>query len=96
MRQRASSTMVHSAHTVPQRLIRFRAADGLIHYGQPILPRGTWDMAMARQAHIITGDLWRNPILTDNVAKVMRLLPPLARHHIGTVRCLGLNYRDRV
>ncbi|GAB1310832.1 hypothetical protein MFIFM68171_01042 [Madurella fahalii] len=78
------------------RLIRFRAPNGLSYYGQPILPPGIRDIAMARQAHVITGDIWKNPTLTNHVADVRKLLSPLAPYHIGTVRCLGLNYRDHV
>lgn len=32
--------------------------------------------------------------VTKNILTVKELLAPLARHEVGLVRCLGLNYAD--
>ena len=75
-----------------QRLIRFLAKDGRTYYGDPILPSGVNDIAKAKQAHIITGDIFGKHDVTDQVADVRLLLAPLAQDDTRTVRCLGLNY----
>ena len=75
-----------------QRLVRFLARDGHTHYGDAILPNGVTDIAKAKTAHIIRGDIFSSPTVTDQVADIRLLLAPLARRDIKTVRCLGLNY----
>ncbi|EQB45987.1 fumarylacetoacetate hydrolase [Colletotrichum gloeosporioides Cg-14] len=76
------------------RLVRFLARDGKTYYGDAILPRGVSDIAKARQARIITGDIFGRHDVTDNVADIRLLLSPLAPEHVKTVRCLGLNYAN--
>jgi 2-keto-4-pentenoate hydratase/2-oxohepta-3-ene-1,7-dioic acid hydratase in catechol pathway len=75
-----------------QRLVRFLARDGHTYYGDAILPKGITDIAKAKTAHIIKGDIFSSPIVTDQVVDIRLLLAPLARNDIKTVRCLGLNY----
>lgn len=76
-----------------QRLVRFLAKDGRTYYGDAILPRGTTDIGKARQARIISGDIFGAHRVTDDVVDISRFLSPLAPEHARTVRCLGLNYR---
>ncbi|KAL2260134.1 hypothetical protein VTK26DRAFT_5961 [Humicola hyalothermophila] len=74
------------------RLVRFLAKDGRTYYGDAILPRGVTDIAKARQARIVQGDIFGKHDVTDQVADIRLLLAPLAPEHVRTVRCLGLNY----
>lgn len=75
-----------------QRLVRFLARDGRTYYGDAILPRGVTDIAQARQARIVQGDIFGRHNVTDRVADIRLLLAPLAPEDVRTVRCLGLNY----
>ncbi|KAK4132309.1 hypothetical protein BT67DRAFT_451102 [Trichocladium antarcticum] len=74
------------------RLVRFLARDGRTYYGDAILPRGVTDIAQARQARIVQGDIFGRHNVTDRVADIRLLLAPLAPEDVRTVRCLGLNY----
>ncbi|KAF1982322.1 fumarylacetoacetate hydrolase family protein [Aulographum hederae CBS 113979] len=76
------------------RLIRFVAKDTKTYYGNAILPPGTTDIGKARSANIINGSPWSsNYIVTDRIAEITHLLPPIALADCTTLRCLGLNYR---
>ncbi|KAK8924722.1 Fumarylacetoacetate hydrolase domain-containing protein 2 [Metarhizium anisopliae] len=77
-----------------QRLVRFLARDGRTYYGDAILPKGVTDIAKTKQARVVTGDIFGQHQVTDQVADVRLLLPPLDPAHVKTVRCLGLNYAD--
>lgn len=50
------------------------------------------DISKARQAKVVTGDIFGRHEVTDHVADIRLLLAPLAPEHARTVRCLGLNY----
>ncbi|KAL4797365.1 hypothetical protein BDV19DRAFT_387534 [Aspergillus venezuelensis] len=76
------------------RLIRFLAKDGHVYYGDAVLSAGVSDIAKATKARVITGDIFGQHRVTDQVAEVKLLLAPLARKDIKTVRCLGLNYEQ--
>ncbi|KND90196.1 Fumarylacetoacetate hydrolase domain-containing protein 2 [Tolypocladium ophioglossoides CBS 100239] len=76
------------------RLVRFLAKDGRTYYGDAILPQGISDLAKSQQARIISGDIFGKHNVTDQVVDIRLLRPPLAPSHVGTVRCLGLNYAD--
>ncbi|GAO15960.1 uncharacterized protein UV8b_02471 [Ustilaginoidea virens] len=76
------------------RLVRFLARDGRTYYGDAILPNGTTDISKSKSARIITGNIFGNHSVTDQVADIGRLLPPLDPSLVKTVRCLGLNYAD--
>ena len=78
--------------TPPQRLVRFLAKDGRTYYGDAILPAGVQDIGKAKQARIITGDIFGKHDVSDNVVDIRLLLAPLALEDVRTVRCLGLNY----
>ncbi|EAS31793.3 fumarylacetoacetate hydrolase [Coccidioides immitis RS] len=74
------------------RLVRFLAKDGKVYYGDAILPTGATDIARANKARVITGDIFGQHHVTEQVADVKKLLAPLALNDIKTIRCLGLNY----
>ncbi|KAK2019925.1 fumarylacetoacetate hydrolase [Colletotrichum eremochloae] len=76
------------------RLVRFLARDGKTYYGDAVLPSGVTDIAKARQARIVTGDIFGKHDVTENIADIRLLLCPLAPEHVKTVRCLGLNYAN--
>jgi hypothetical protein len=74
--------------------VRFLAKDGRTYYGDAILPRGVTDIAKAKQAKIIHGQILGKHDVTDLVADIRLLLAPLALEDVKTVRCLGLNYEQ--
>jgi len=76
------------------RLVRFLAKDGRTYYGDAILPGGVTDIAKAKQAKIIKGEIFGKHNVTDEVADIRLLLAPLALEDVKTVRCLGLNYEQ--
>jgi len=76
------------------RLVRFLAKDGRTYYGDAILPHGITDIAKAKQAKIIQGQIFGKHDVTDQVADIRLLLAPLANEDVKTVRCLGLNYEQ--
>ena len=75
-----------------QRLVRFLARDGRTYYGDAILPKGITDIRQAKQARIVTGDIFGRHQVTDEIANIRVLLSPLDWKDVRTVRCLGLNY----
>ncbi|KAI4753592.1 hypothetical protein E4T51_13301 [Aureobasidium sp. EXF-12344] len=76
------------------RLIRFLAKDGKTYYGDALVPSGggASDLTRVAQAKVIQGTPWGQHQVTDR--DVQKLLAPLAREDIRTVRCLGLNYEQ--
>ncbi|TVY52000.1 Uncharacterized protein LCER1_G006467, partial [Lachnellula cervina] len=76
------------------RLVRFLAKDGRTYYGDAILPHGITDIAKAKQAKVIRGEIFGKHDVTDQVADIQKLLAPLAFEDVKTVRCLGLNYEQ--
>ena len=84
--------MTSPADLHTQRLVRFLAKDGRTYYGDAILPSGVTDIAKAKKARIVTGDIFGKHEVSDEVADIRLLLAPLAPEHVRTVRCLGLNY----
>ncbi|CAD0037221.1 unnamed protein product, partial [Aureobasidium pullulans] len=85
------------------RLVRFLAKDGKTYYGDALMPSGATDMTRVAQAKVIQGTPWGQHRVTDRIAVCCRrepwpgcakLLAPLAREDIRTVRCLGLNYEQ--
>ena len=53
-----------------QRLIRFLSRDGRTYYGDAILPAGVGDIAKAKQARIVTGDVFGKHDVTDQIAVI--------------------------
>ena len=74
--------------------MRFLAKDGRTYYGDAILPHGITDIAKAKQAKVIQGQIFGRHDVTDHVADIRILLAPLANEDVKTVRCLGLNYEQ--
>jgi len=70
------------------------AKDGRTYYGDAILPDGVTDIAKAKQAKIIRGQIFGKYDVTDQVEDIRLLLAPLALDDAKTVRCLGLNYEQ--
>ena len=83
-----------------RRLIRFKATDGRILRGEPLIDRdvdlGFITEADQVQVRILSGDdiydTTGKTQLTDEVAVVQTLLGPLAAGEIPILRCVGLNY----
>ncbi|KAI9724437.1 MAG: hypothetical protein M1812_000505 [Candelaria pacifica] len=76
------------------RLVQFIAKDSRKYYGEAILPPGVTDLSKVTQAHVIKGNILGNHEVTEQIADVKRLLAPLSRDYVRTVRCLGLNYEQ--
>ncbi|KAJ7270769.1 hypothetical protein B0H12DRAFT_780023 [Mycena haematopus] len=75
-----------------QRFVRFIATDGKEYTGDAILPAGTTDAALAKQAKVIKGDILGDFQITNKVKKIKTLLAPLDPEKTRTVRCVGFNY----
>lgn len=85
-----------------KRLIRFRASDGRILRGEPVLPAddardlGFITEADNLQARIIEGsdiyDVTGETCVTDELVTVKEILSPLAPTDVPILRCVGLNY----
>lgn len=77
---------------IAQRLVRFVSDDGQTYYGDAILDDGEADIARARHARVIEGDIFGDHEVTDTCLVICQLLMPLEPADVGTVRCIGLNY----
>ncbi|KAJ7889948.1 hypothetical protein B0H14DRAFT_2497516 [Mycena olivaceomarginata] len=75
-----------------QRFVRFIATDGKEYTGDAILPSGTTDAALSKQAKVITGDILGDFQITNQVKTIKTLLAPLDPERTRTVRCVGFNY----
>jgi hypothetical protein len=84
-----------------KRLIRFEASDGRILRGEPILPIKDFDLGFVKEsdgleAKVIIGDdiydTSGKTVVSKEVAKVKRVLGPLAQEDVPILRCVGLNY----
>ena len=80
------------------RLIRFVAADSKVYYGEPIISGdSTVDKLFesgSLEAKVVTGDIFADDaVVTDQVAKVTKLLAPLSKEEIPIIKCVGLNYK---
>lgn len=76
-----------------KRLVRFIASDGNVYFGDAILPSGSTDSRLATTAYKITGDIFNEHLVTDEVLTIEKLLSPLDRTHVSTIRMIGLNYK---
>ena len=63
-------------------------------YADAILPSGVTDIGKAKQARIVGSDIWKGGQVTESIVNIKRFLQPIAPGAVGTVRCLGLNYRE--
>ncbi|VVT56799.1 uncharacterized protein SAPINGB_P005286 [Magnusiomyces paraingens] len=78
-----------------QNLIRFIGSDGLIHYGDAIIPSSASSASAATEAFLVKGNPFTTPLcVTSTRAQILKLLSPIAPSDVGTLRCLGLNYRQ--
>ncbi|KAH7165133.1 hypothetical protein DER46DRAFT_356985 [Fusarium sp. MPI-SDFR-AT-0072] len=83
------------------RLIRFTAKNepSKILIGEPV--SGSVDIGLVLRngqdvwAYLFTGSSMLEPgNKTEQKVQVDRLLSPLAQHEVGTIRCIGLNYKQ--
>jgi len=86
--------------TTWSRLVRFVAAeDGVEHIGEPLDTGLDVGAALAAGSEVGVRVFTGSSVLsvdaqpTSAIATVSRLLPPLSRTEVGTIRCIGLNYR---
>lgn len=82
------------------RLIRFVADDGVVYFGEPILPVSasevdnfSFDAKSPIKAKVIRGNaLSERCNFTGTTLRVAKLLSPLAPESVSAVRCIGGNY----
>ena len=88
--------------TTWKRLIRFVAKDGKIYRGEPIVSDSDFDVGKQYlsgkpiQAKVVTGDIFSNAVVTDQVLEVKKLLGPLTEDDVPIVKCVGLNYMKHI
>ncbi|KAG8156280.1 hypothetical protein KVR01_013859 [Diaporthe batatas] len=82
------------------RLVRFIAEDDRKEYlGEPVDPDIDVGAALASSSAVrvrvftCTSALDTSAETISKVLKIHKVLPPLTRNEIGTIRCIGLNYR---
>ncbi|KAH7073677.1 fumarylacetoacetate hydrolase [Paraphoma chrysanthemicola] len=82
------------------RLVRFIAVeDNKEHIGEPANPDLDVGAALASGSSVEVREFLGSSVLdlcaqpTTKVLAISQLLPPLSRSEIGTIRCIGLNYR---
>lgn len=85
-----------------KRLIRFRARDGRILRGEPVLPTEDYDLGSLPvtpdlKAKVIVGsdifDRSGATRLSEEIVTVDEVLGPLERAEVPLLRCIGLNYK---
>lgn len=85
-----------------ERLIRFISTDGLVLWGEPILPNADFDLGNTTaetrlRAKVVRGndiyDTTGATKVTKEVVTVKELLGPLEPQDVPMLRCVGLNYR---
>lgn len=75
------------------RLIRFRGADGNIHFGEPQIRDAAELTATGLQAKIFSGRSIFSLTKTDDIVDVKEILHLLEPKDVPTVRCIGLNFK---
>ncbi|KAH6692256.1 hypothetical protein F5X68DRAFT_250458 [Plectosphaerella plurivora] len=81
------------------RLVRFVSTDGRVLCGQPIDPDVDVGLALASgqplEAQVLSGaSALDDADFTGEVAIIQKLLSPISASEVGTIRCIGMNYRD--
>ncbi|KAL9092503.1 MAG: hypothetical protein Q9159_000850 [Coniocarpon cinnabarinum] len=78
-----------------ERLVRIQA-EGYPKpiYADAILPDGVTDIGQAKQARVVGSSIWTGGQVVDSIVDIKKFLQPIEQGAIGTVRCLGLNYRE--
>ncbi|KAJ5157320.1 uncharacterized protein N7482_008420 [Penicillium canariense] len=95
-----STSTLGSQHPVWKRWVRFKSDDGIIYGGEPVDPRVDVGLALAERKSIavkvIAGGsaLGYDAQFTGEVKTIEELLPPVSQAEAGTVRCIGLNYKE--
>ncbi|KAL6251919.1 hypothetical protein RBB50_002129 [Rhinocladiella similis] len=88
-----------------KRLIRFRARDGRILRGEPVLPTEDYDLGSLPvtpdlKAKVIVGsdifDRSGATRLSEEIVTVDEVLGPLERAEVPLLRCIGLNYKAHI
>lgn len=80
------------------RLVRFVAQeDGKTYQGEPQYPENDPSFDIGTQyegvkANVITGDIYGDAKVTDEVKTIKNLLSPVSKEQITMFRCVGLNY----
>lgn len=87
--------------TAWQRIIRFVAENGKTYYGEPIAPLSEdigvlFKSGKTLEAKIVTGDIFTDAVVTDEIVKVAQLLGPLTADQVPIFRCIGLNYLKHI
>ncbi|KAH8751611.1 hypothetical protein F5883DRAFT_651767 [Diaporthe sp. PMI_573] len=88
-----------------ERLIRFISTDGLVLWGEPILPNADFDLGTTTvdtrlRAKVVGGndiyDTTGATKVTEEVVTVEKLLGPLESGDVPILRCVGLNYKAHI
>lgn len=84
------------------RLIRFVASDGKIYRGEPVVSGSQYDVGKLFadgkkiEAKVITGDIFGDAEIGDEVLEVKQLLGPLTEDDVPIIKCVGLNYMKHI
>ncbi|KAJ5163012.1 uncharacterized protein N7500_004842 [Penicillium coprophilum] len=87
-------------HPVWRRWVRFRAEDGEIYGGEPVNPDIDVGQAIEKNVRVavkvVAGNsaFDYNASFTGEVKTIDELLSPVSQIEAGTVRCVGLNYKE--
>ncbi|OQE30224.1 hypothetical protein PENFLA_c003G00582 [Penicillium flavigenum] len=87
-------------HPVWKRWVRFRAEDGKIYGGEPVNPDIDVGQAIEKNVEVsvkvVTGNsaLDYDAPFTGETKIIDELLSPVSQVEAGTVRCVGLNYKE--
>ncbi|CAP91296.1 hypothetical protein E8E15_003658 [Penicillium rubens] len=87
-------------HPVWKRWVRFRAEDGKIYGGEPVNPDIDVGQAIEKDVEVsvkvVTGNsaLDYDAPFTGEIKTIDELLSPVSQAEAGTVRCVGLNYKE--
>ncbi|GES60014.1 fumarylacetoacetase, C-terminal-like protein [Aspergillus terreus] len=87
-------------HPVWKRWVRFRAKDGNVHGGEPVDADIDVGLALENKTEVsvrlVAGAsaLDYDAPFTGEVAVIDELLSPVSPEEAGTVRCIGLNYKE--
>ncbi|KAJ5834450.1 hypothetical protein N7447_000476 [Penicillium robsamsonii] len=87
-------------HPVWKRWVRFRAADGKIYGGEPVNPDIDVGQALEKNVEVSVKVVAGNSAFdydasfTGEIKTIDELLSPVSQIEAGTVRCVGLNYKE--
>ncbi|KAJ5435882.1 hypothetical protein N7445_006767 [Penicillium cf. griseofulvum] len=87
-------------HPVWKRWVRFRAEDGKIYGGEPVNPNIDVGQAIEKNVEVLVKVVAGNSAFdydasfTGEIKTIDELLSPVSQIEAGTVRCVGLNYKE--